>query len=145
MTLSTKTRYGTRLMIDLATHSPQGPVLLGDIAKRQKISEKYLWNLAAPLKAAGFITAQRGVNGGYTLARAADTITVNDIVTVLEGPVSLVDCKDCTREACVTSEIWQGASDALIKVFSSYKVSDLVKMADRMRGKETKIYSGFGV
>ena len=127
MTLSTKSRYGTRLMIDIAANSSQGPVLLRDIAKRQKISEKYLWNLAAPLKAAGFISAQRGVKGGYVLAQPAETITVLDIVTVLEGPVALADCRDCKREGCVTTDIWKKASDEISRVFSSYKLSDLAE------------------
>ena len=63
MKLSTKGRYGARLMIDLATHYGEGPILLKDIAERQGISEKYLWQLIPPLKNAGLINSIRGAHG----------------------------------------------------------------------------------
>ncbi len=145
MKLSTKIRYGTRLMIDIAANSSQGPVLLGDISKRQRISEKYLWNLAAPLKAAGYITAQRGVKGGYSLTREAEGITVKDIVTVLEGPVALVDAKESKKDGAVTADIWNRASKEMEKVFSSYKLSDLAAQEVRMRPAAKPIMKGYAI
>ena len=71
MKLSTKGRYGVRLMIDLAIHYGEGPVLLREIAKREEISEKYLSNLVNPLKARGLVEATRGVHGGYVLGKEA--------------------------------------------------------------------------
>jgi Rrf2 family cysteine metabolism transcriptional repressor len=70
MKMSTKGRYGVRLMIDLALHSGEGPVLLKDIARRQGISEKYLWNLINPLKTVGLVRSIRGAHGGYQIGRA---------------------------------------------------------------------------
>lgn len=146
MKLSTKSRYGTRLMVELAVRQADGFILLGDIARRQNISEKYLWQLASSLKAAGFITAQRGVKGGFTLAKSVYEITVKDIVTVLEGPINLVECADCDKEGCVTGEIWKEASRALEQVLQSYRLSDLVEKADKMNPRKmVKSYAAFGI
>ena len=74
MRLSTRGRYGTRMMLDLAAHYDQGPTPLREIAQRQDLSAKYLEQLIIPLKAAGFILSLRGAKGGYTLAKKPDKI-----------------------------------------------------------------------
>ena len=92
MKLSTKGRYGTRLMIDLAENLTKGPVLLKDIAERQNISEKYLSRLAAVLKGSGLLLSFRGARGGYKLSRSPELITLKDILISIEGPMTLVGC-----------------------------------------------------
>jgi Rrf2 family cysteine metabolism transcriptional repressor len=67
--LSTKGRYGTRLMLQLALHYNNGPVLLKEIAQKEEISTGYLEQLIPSLKAAGLVNASRGSHGGYTLAK----------------------------------------------------------------------------
>jgi Rrf2 family protein len=91
MSISTRGRYGIQLMIDLALHRERGPVTLKDIAGRQGISEKYLWQMVSPLKTAGLIDSVRGARGGYVLIRPAESVSVYDIVSALEGPVLLTD------------------------------------------------------
>jgi len=105
MKLSTKGRYGVRLMLDLAAHYGERPVLLKEISQREDISEKYLWHLITPLKSAGLIHATRGAHGGYELAKAPSEITVKDVFEVVEGPgrcfqgVSRVAGKNNARHA----------------------------------------------
>ncbi|MFA5363442.1 MAG: Rrf2 family transcriptional regulator, partial [Candidatus Omnitrophota bacterium] len=72
--LSTKGRYGVRIMLDLALHFGQGAVFLKDIAQRQDISEKYLWQLIYSLKNAGLISSTRGAHGGYVLTKPPEKI-----------------------------------------------------------------------
>jgi len=139
MKLSTKGRYGTRLMLELAIHYGKGPVALKDIAKRQEISEKYLWQLISPLKIAGLVNSTRGPSGGYTLAKKPSEITLNDIVSVLDGPLCIVDCvKDpslCKRSAnCVTREVWSETSEELSKVLASKTLEDMIK---RQKNKDS--------
>jgi Rrf2 family protein len=115
MKLSTKGRYGVRLMIDLAAHYGEGPVLLREIAKREEISEKYLSNFVNPLKAMGLLEATRGVHGGYILGKAPTEITMKEIIEVLEGPLCLVDCVEkpvaCNRAAfCIARDLWSEAA-----------------------------------
>ena len=94
MKLSTRGRYGVRLMLDLALHYGEGPIFLKDIAERQGISEKYLWQLINPLKTTGLINSQRGAHGGYVLGKAPERISLKEILQILEGSLCLVDCVD---------------------------------------------------
>jgi Rrf2 family cysteine metabolism transcriptional repressor len=131
MKLSTKGRYGVRLMIDLAIHYGEGPVLLREIAKREEISEKYLSNLVNPLKARGLVEATRGVHGGYVLGKRPVEITMKEIVEVLEGSLCLVDCVEkpavCDRvEFCVARDLWSEAAQGIGRILGNYTLADMV-------------------
>jgi len=131
MKISTRGRYGTRMMLDLAAHHDQGPTPLREIAKRQDLSVKYLEQLIIPLKAAGYIRSVRGARGGYTLAKKPDKINVGQIIKVLEGGLSLVDCvedpKICEREKnCPTRDIWLRMSERLMEELSSLTLRDVL-------------------
>jgi len=131
MKLSTKGRYGTRLMLDLALHSDNGPVLLKDIAEREEISEKYLGQLVTPLKAAGLVNSSRGAHGGYNLAKAPKDITLKDVVRAAEGNLALVECvvtpKVCSRvSACVSRDIWDELSEKMSEFLESITLAEMV-------------------
>jgi Rrf2 family protein len=111
MKLSTRSRYGVRLMIALARNNSDKPIFLKDIAASEAISEKYLSLIVIPLRAAGLIHSIRGARGGYTLARDARKITLRQIMEALEGETCLVNCvkqvSACDRVAvCPTRDIW---------------------------------------
>ncbi|MDD5668912.1 MAG: Rrf2 family transcriptional regulator [Candidatus Omnitrophica bacterium] len=132
MKLSTKGRYGVRLMLDLAEHSNQSPIFLKDIAERQGISEKYLWQLISVLKNAGLVNSLRGAHGGYMLAKPSSEITLKDIILVLEGHICLVDCIDvpsqCRRaESCVTRDIWKEINDTISHTLEGLTLEKLVE------------------
>ena len=131
MRLSTRGRYGTRMMLDLATQYDQGPTPLREIAKRQDLSVKYLEQLIIPLKAAGFIRSVRGARGGYTLAVKPEKISVGEIIETLEGGLSLVDCVEepelCERtNECPTRDLWLRMSSRLIEELSSLSLQDVL-------------------
>ena len=131
MRLSTRGRYGTRMMLDLAVHHDQGPTPLREIAKRQDLSVKYLEQLIIPLKAAGFIRSVRGAKGGYRLAQKPDKISVGEIIEILEGGLSLVDCvenpKYCKRQKeCPTKDIWLRMSGRLMEELSALSLQDVL-------------------
>ena len=130
--LTTKGRYGVRLMLDLALHDGQGPVPLRDIARRQDISEKYLWHLIPPLRDAGLIRSSRGANGGYVLAQPPSHITLKDILTVLEGRICLVDCISnpsfCPRSRnCVPKDIWRDVSETISHTLDSFTLGKMIE------------------
>ncbi|HAA03607.1 MAG TPA: hypothetical protein DCZ69_11425 [Syntrophobacteraceae bacterium] len=134
MKLSTRSRYGTRLVLDMAERYEQGPVQLGAIAKRQDISVKYLEQLIIPLKRAQYVKSVRGVKGGHMLAKSPDQITVGEIVALLEGGGKLVDCTEspeiCNRsERCLTRLVWREATQAFYDKLNSVTLSDLLKTA----------------
>lgn len=132
MKLSTKGRYGVRLMLDLAAHYGERPVLLREIAQREDISEKYLWHLINPLKSAGLINSTRGAHGGYTLSKAPSEISVKDIFEVVEGPLCLVDCVEkpstCKRsDFCIARDLWGETSKVLAETLAKTSLASLVE------------------
>lgn len=119
-------------MLDLALNSGKGPISLKDISKRQEISEKYLWHLIPPLKNAGLVTATRGPHGGYILAKPLRQISLKDIVSVLEGPMCLVDCASdpvcCKRSPnCITRDVWAEATAKILQTLESFSLEDMVE------------------
>lgn len=132
MKLSTRSRYGTRFMVELALHFNQGSIFLKDIAKNEEISEKYLSHLVIPLKASGLISSSRGTHGGYRLAKPPEFITIKDIVQVLEGDISPVECVKnpfvCNKtKDCITREIWKKLDDKILRALNSITLKDLIK------------------
>ena len=140
MKLSTRSRYGTRLMLDMAEHHEEGPIRLRTIAKRQAIPAKYLEQIVIPLKKASYVTSVRGYKGGHMLARRPQEITVGEIVALLEGGRKLTSCSDhpevCERAAiCVTRLLWQEATEAMYEKLNAVTLADLVMMV-RAHGKD---------
>lgn len=141
MKLSTHSRYGTRLMLDMAEHYNEGPIQLGDIAKRQDVSVKYLEQIIIPLKKAHYIESVRGPKGGHILTRPPEEITVGEIVAILEAGISLVECvedpKVCERAAsCPTRLLWKEVSDAMFERLQAVTLADLVEKGKAMKSKE---------
>ena len=119
MRISTRGRYAARIMVDIAMHQGGcGAVCMKDIARRQQISKKYGDQIAMLLNQTGLLTAVRGRQGGYRLARDPADITLYQVLRAVEGslcPVECLECPDvCRRDAfCVTRPVWAGL-DALI-------------------------------
>lgn len=116
MQLSTKSRYGLRILLDIAATDLKTPRSIKEIARSQEISEKYVSCLAVKLKRAGFIRALRGVNGGLVLSKRPEDISVLDIVECMEGRVGLVECvydpAVCSRsENCAACSLWSKLSE----------------------------------
>jgi Rrf2 family protein len=131
--LSTKGRYGTRSMLELALRRGSGPVLIKQVAEAQEIPVKYLEHVLTLLRVAGLVKAYRGPRGGYVLARDPGEITLNQMLTALEGPVSLVHCQEmpeeCTRsKTCVTQDIWTDISTRMIDFMDGITLEDIVAM-----------------
>lgn len=130
--LSTKSRYGTRMLVDMAQRYNQGPIQLGEIAKRQDISVKYLEQIIIPLKKAHYVKSVRGPKGGHILAKPPEEITLAEIVALLEEVSSLVECTEnaevCTRsDNCPTRLIWKEASEAMFERLKSITLADLAR------------------
>lgn len=143
--ISTKGRYGTRVMLELAINYDKGALLLKEISKRQGISTGYLDQLVPYLKTAGLIRVLCGSQRGYVLAKLPKDITVRAIIEALEGKISLVDCVQvpslCSRMAdCTTRLLWQQISNSLREVLSSVTLEDLVKR-DEGQNKKALIYN----
>ncbi len=141
MKLSTRSRYGTRLMLDMAQHYHEGPVQLGEIAKRQNVSVKYLEQIIIPLKKAHYIESVRGPKGGHVLSKPPEAITVAEIVMILEEGTCLVECVEdaavCERaDVCPTRTLWKEVSEAMFERLKSVTLADLAQAARAMEEKK---------
>jgi len=133
MRLSTRSRYGARLMQDLAQHYDKGPVRIGEIAKRQDMPVKYLEQLIIPLKRSNLIKSVRGPKGGHMLARPPEKISVGQIVRALEGGIELAGCIEnpgvCERSGnCPTRAIWEDVTNAMCERLDAITLSKMLEM-----------------
>lgn len=131
MKLSTRSRYGTRILIDIATHEGGGPVQVSEIAKRQDISAKYLEQLIRPLKKEQYLNSVRGPRGGYVLDKGPEQITLGQIVRLFEKQSDLVECVSAP-EACPMSPdcrvrlAWRDATQAMCERLDATSIADLM-------------------
>lgn len=134
MKISTKGRYGLRAVIDIALHGESEPVSLSDIAIRQNISMGYLEQLISRLRKAGIVTSVRGAKGGYSLAAPKNKISVGEILRVLEGDLSPVNCSEVSENGtpckesgqCISKLVWKRISDSINDAVDNLMLSDLL-------------------
>ncbi len=132
MKISTKGRYGLRIMTDIALNGKDGCVSIKDIATRENLSEKYLEQIINLLSKQGLVQSVRGAKGGYHLTKDAKDITVEEILLATEGSLAPVACaadSDCCENYCdcVTSFIWTKIYDAVIDVVHNISLEDLAE------------------
>lgn len=134
MKISTKGRYASRVMLDLAINDTGEPIRLKDIAKRQEISEKYLEQIISILNRAGFVKSIRGAHGGYILSKKPEEYTIGMILRLTEGSLAPVECLEenasrCDRKTgCATNYVWEKLYDAINGVVDSITIADLVEI-----------------
>ena len=129
MMISTKGRYGLRLMLDLAKEGGERPVPVKEIAKRQDISEKYLEQIISQLSKAGLVKSIRGAQGGYVLTRSSSEITAGEILRAAEGSIAPVECCEigCDHsDGCVTFGLYKRIKDAVDSVVDSTTLADML-------------------
>jgi len=145
MKLSTKGRYGTRALLELALHYSEGPIPLKDIARSQQISLQYLEHIITPLVTSGIIRSTPGIRGGVWLAKPPHEIKLSEVIGFLEGSIAPVECvndpKYCSRsELCVTRDIWSELEKVMNGVLESTTLQDLVERHKRKEQPEEVMY-----
>ncbi len=138
MRLSTKARFGLRIMLQIAADGKDGPVFSRRIAEMQNISEAYVDQILMPLRAGGLLISRRGRQGGYQLAERPEKVTILDIIEVLEGKINLVDCVDnskyCERvTGCATHKIWSDLAATIREKLSQTTLASLVAEQDKLK------------
>ena len=131
MKLSTKTRYGLRALLYMAERYDKGrTVPLGEIAKDQQVSEKYLEQLFIKLRRKELIQGVRGAQGGYLLQKHPRDVTVASVVEALEGDITFADCLSdggCRhRDSCTTHGLWTRLKDSIDGILEDTTLYDLV-------------------
>ena len=131
MKISTKGRYGLRIMMDIAMHDGEAPRMISQICKAQDLSLKYVSRLIIALRKAGMIYSIRGAGGGYKLRRKPMHITMLEIIEAMEGPVSIVDCVACPKKCkkspnCAARQTWCGINNRIRSVFEHITLQDII-------------------
>ncbi len=139
MRISTRGDYACRALLSLTLHLDEGgPTSVRDIAERTALPQPYLEQILLALKGAGLVRSKRGVGGGYVLARPADQIRLSEIVSAVDGPITLGDFGQphqdgsCDHEGqCVLLGIWNKAGDHMRTYLEGFT---LAAIADIARG-----------
>ncbi len=131
MKLSTKSRYGTRAVIEIAKHNGDRAITRNDINKNQDIPKPYLENILLTLKNGGIIRTIRGPKGGYELTKESKNITLLEIVSAFEGSLAPVKCVDdpnnCSKSnSCPTRGAWTKLKQAQIEVLKNINIESLI-------------------
>jgi Rrf2 family protein len=132
MPLSTKGRYAARIMVCLASHTGTRPATKHQIGAAENISADYVEQIMIRLKAAHLVKSHRGRNGGFSLARDPDSITLAQVLKAVDGPVCPVPClvTECERaSSCPTRPVWQKAAKAVDELFSTTTIGQMARDA----------------
>lgn len=131
MRFSTKTRYGIRTMIEIASANPEKGILQKDISQNQCISNKYLDQIIQALKVSELIRNVKGHKSGYVLNRMPSEISMLDIHNSFEPGICVIDCMSKTyqclsEEGCLSKGFWAELNHKIIDHFKSTTLQDLV-------------------
>lgn len=140
MRVSTRGDYASRALLSLALHGAGTPVSVRDIAARTGLPQPYLEQILLALKGAGLVRSKRGVGGGYVLARDPSAITLGDIVSAVDGPITLGDFGEphtdgaCDHEGqCVLLAVWADTAEHMRRHLDALRLDHLTEMAQGER------------
>ena len=132
MKLSARSRYASRILLELARHTSPTPMSAAALSQHTGVSVQFVEQILKPLKQSGLTKSVRGAAGGHRLARPADSITLGEIVRLMEGGICLTVCcgekgNNCPRkEGCLTRKAWMQISISLEKELDSVSLSTLL-------------------
>jgi Rrf2 family protein len=134
-TLSRKARYALRALYVLANDEARGPVLIAELAERERIPHKFLELILLELRNAGILRSKKGKGGGYSLARPAREVTLGQVIRVVDGPLApipcvseraYVRCEECvSEESCGTRMVMKEVRDAVAKILDGTTLADV--------------------
>ncbi|MCC7373398.1 MAG: Rrf2 family transcriptional regulator [Verrucomicrobiales bacterium] len=135
--LSQKAKYGIQALLFLARRGQGSPVLIKEIAEKERLPKKFLEAILLDLKSAGILHARPGRGGGYTLNRPPRTVTLGRVIRLIDGPLAPIPCvsqtayapcKDCLDErTCVIRAMMKQVRDATAKILDETTLEDLLE------------------
>lgn len=141
MKFSKKSEYGLRALIELTAQHKRGLIQRHEIADRQNIPIEFLEQILLTLKNAGLLASKRGVNGGYSLIKSPDEITLGQVIRLLDGPLAPIGCvsktayrkcHDCPyaeKPSCPIQSVMLGVRNVISDILDHYTLRDFVKGA----------------
>ncbi len=140
--LSQKAKYGIQALLFLARRGQGSPVLIKEIAEKERLPKKFLEAILLDLKSAGILHARPGRGGGYTLNRPPRTVTLGRVIRLIDGPLAPIPCvsqtayapcKDCLDErTCVIRAMMKQVRDATAKILDETTLEDLLEKEQQL-------------
>jgi Rrf2 family cysteine metabolism transcriptional repressor len=146
--VSSRAKYATRALLDLAQVGADRPVRIQEIAERQNIPAAFLEQILLVLKRLGYVQSRKGPGGGYFLAMPPEAITVGAVVRALDGPLAPISCVSASEfmecgcpepETCGLRAAWQQARDALVAVLDGTTFADVRDQHEKLRGERAGV------
>ncbi|WP_136525167.1 RrF2 family transcriptional regulator [Geomonas ferrireducens] len=139
--ISKKTKYGLKALIYLARRYEQGPILIADLAREERIPKKFLENILLNLKNAGVLQSRKGRGGGYSLGRPPEKITFGQAIRLMDGPLAPVPCvsemayarcTECGSElTCGIRLVMKDVRDEMARILDGTTLADVLEKIDR--------------
>ncbi len=134
MNISVKGEYALLAIFDLASQPPGEPVKIAEIARRQKIPQKFLELILAGLKQAGFVESRRGAEGGYLLARPAASLSLGEVLRFVEGG-SQTRARSRRKPENPFQDVWQQVDRAVSDILDQTTFGDLLRRWSEKQNK----------
>ncbi len=137
MDISVKGEYALRAVFELCSRGGGDPIKIADIAAKQGIPQKFLELILSQLKQGGFLNSRRGASGGYSLAKAPESITVGDIIRHIEGPIGVARRGDDNPRPADSpfEDLWHEVDTTLSSIIDRTTFADLLA---RWKEKRTR-------
>ena len=148
--LSKKTRYGLQSVLHLAKRHGQGTVLISELARNERIPQKFLELILLELKNKGILQSKKGKGGGYALARDPQKVTLGEVIRILEGPLAPVPCvsqtayrkcEECLDEnTCGIRMVMKDVRDAMADILDNTTLKDVINKIE-VKTKDAMTYA----
>jgi Rrf2 family protein len=141
--ISRKTKYALNALVHLTKEKDKGPVLISQIAEREKIPQKFLEAILLDLKRAGILGSKKGKGGGYYLIKSPDQVSVADIMRLFDGPIALLPCvtyryyekcEECRdEETCGIRDAFLELRNTSVQLLKGNTLSDLILRETKLK------------
>jgi Rrf2 family protein len=148
-TISKRTQYGLKAVLNLASHYGEGPVLISSVSESEGIPSRFLELILLQLKNRGLLQSKKGKGGGYELSRPPSTVTIGSLIRIMEGPLAPLPCasetafKPCVEcpdiEGCGIRIVMRQVRDAMAGVLDRTTLADLLRQMGNARQKKPPV------
>ena len=146
--ISSRAKYATRALLELAIRYDTGPVLIHEIAAAQNIPVRFLEQILLQLKTEGFVASRKGPGGGYLLASPPDHIALGSVIRSIEGPIAPISCVSVTQyeacgcpdpDNCGLRQAFKDAREALANVLDRTTYADILRLQSECKDRRAAI------
>jgi len=139
--ISKKTKYAINALVYLTKKRNEGPILISEIAEKEKIPQKFLEAILLDLKKTGILASKKGKGGGYYLLKPPEEVNIAEIMRLFDGPIALLPCatykyyqhcEECgDEEVCGIRRVFLEVRDKTVKMLKQATLSEIIKQEQK--------------